>query len=258
VSITAAITDAELLAVIRSHARDSPERESACKELVTRYRWLVTACVHRYRASPQTVEDITQVGYVGLLTAINNYDPAMGGSLAAYARPCVSGEIKKYFRDKRWPVHVERAVQELRLAMRTATADLTQNLQREPADAEVAQFLDVSPESLVSARLADMSFQVASLDAPLSHDGSRAASGGLGDLLGAPDARLELVVDLDAVTTHWPQLTAVQQRVLLLRFYGNVRQADIAAELGVSQMQVSRIQSQALTCLRTAILSGTG
>jgi RNA polymerase sigma-B factor len=216
----------------------------------------VAACVHRYRASPETVEDIAQVGYVGLLTAINNYDPAMGSSLAAYARPCVSGEIKKYFRDKRWPVHVERSVQELRLAMRTAAADLTQNLQREPADAEVAQFLNVSQERLASARLADMSFQMASLDAPLSIRGG-SGSGDLTDRLGAPDARLERVVDLHAVSTHWPQLTAVQQRVLLLRFYGNVRQADIAAELGVSQMQVSRIQSQALTRLRTAILSDT-
>jgi RNA polymerase sigma-B factor len=250
------VGDAELLAVIRSHPRDSPERETACQELVTRYRWLVAVCVQRYRGSPEIAEDMTQVGYVGLLTAINNYDPAIGHGLAAYARPCVSGEIKKYFRDKRWPVHVERSVQELRMAMRAAAADLTRDLQRTPAEAEVAQFLNVSPESLASARLADMSFRMASLDTPLS-GGSGRGSGELADLLGAPDARLDRVVDLTALTTHWPQLTAVQQRVLLLRFYGNMKQSDIGAQLGVSQMQVSRLQSQALTRLRTAMLDET-
>jgi RNA polymerase sigma-B factor len=249
-------SDAELLAVTRPHPRDSPEREAACHELVTRYHQLVAACVQQYHASPETAEDMTQVGYVGLLKAINNYDPSFGNGLAAYARPYVSGEIKRYFRDKRWPVHVERSVQELRLAVRAAAGNLTQNLQRAPAEAEVAQFLDVSHESLASARLADMFLQMASLDAPLS-EGSGSGPGELADLLGAPDARLDQVVDLDAVATHWPQLTAVQQQVLLLRFYGDMKQADIAAQLGVTQVQVSRLQSRALTRLRSAILDDT-
>ncbi|MEP7022443.1 MAG: sigma-70 family RNA polymerase sigma factor [Actinomycetota bacterium] len=245
--------DAELLAVIRSHPRDSPVREAACQALVVRYRWLVAACVRRYRQSPEAVEDLTQVGYVGLLTAINNYDPDMGNGLAAYARPCISGEIKRHFRDKRWQVHVTRSVQELRLEIRTATADLTQRLQRIPAEAELAQFLDVSHESLADARRADMSFHLASLDAPVSGDDSD-GSWELADLLGAPDAQLDRVVDMEALTTHWRQLPAIQQRVLLLRFYGNMTQAEIGVQLGVSQMQISRLQAKATGYLRTAIL----
>jgi len=245
--------DTELLATIRSHPRDSPEREAACRSLVDRYRWLVSDCARRYQGSPEPAEDLMQVGYVGLLKAINRYDPDLGTCLAAYARPCVSGEIKRHFRDRRWQVHVKRSVQELRLEMRAAIAELTQRFQRAPADAEVARFLRVSPESLADARSADSAFYPVSFDAPAPGSRGDSASG-FADLVGAADARLDKVIDLTAVATHWPQLPAIEQRVLLLRFYGDMTQASIGAQLGVSQMQVSRLQRRALSFLRTAIL----
>jgi RNA polymerase sigma-B factor len=246
--------DAELLGIVHALPRDSPQREAACQALVLRYRWLVTANVQRYRGSPEQTEDLMQVGYVGLLKAINSYDPAVGDSLAAYARPCISGEIKRHFRDKRWLVHVQRSVQELRLQMRTATVELTQELQRTPADAEVAAYLGVSEQDLAQARDADSAFQPASLDAPLAAGSSAAdSSWELADLVGAVDAQLDQVIDLEAVAAYWPQLPAVQQRVLLLRFWGNMTQADIGAQLSISQMHVSRLQARALAYLRTAI-----
>jgi RNA polymerase sigma-B factor len=245
--------DAELLSIVHSQPRDSPEREAACQALVLRYRWLVTTSAQRYR-SPELSEDLIQVGYVGLLKAINSFDPAVGDNLAAYARPCITGEIKRYFRDKGWPVHVQRSVQELRLRMRAATVELTQQLQRTPADAEIAAHLGVSEQNLAVARDADSAFQPASLDAPLA-GGSSAGDGSweLADLIGAVDTQLEQVIDLEAVAVYWPQLPPVQQQVLMMRFWGNMTQADIAAQLGISQMHVSRLQARALAYLRTAI-----
>src|SRR5215813_3019195 len=102
------LSDSELLGLVQSQPHGSEQREAACAVLVERYQALVRSCVLRYRDSPEPTEELMQVGYVGLLKAINNFDPAVGGSLAAYAQPCVSGEIKRHFRDKRWQVHVKR------------------------------------------------------------------------------------------------------------------------------------------------------
>ena len=133
-----------------------------------RHEKLVRSCVRQYRGSPEPVEDLMQVGYVGLLKAINNFDPAFGNSLTAYAAPCVSGEIKRHFRDKRWQVHVRRAAQELLLEMRKATEDLTHKLGRAPTNEELAEQLGVTADDLLEAQQADMVFTSYSLDAPLS------------------------------------------------------------------------------------------
>ena len=124
------LSDDELLVRFRALPRDSHERAALCEILVERYERLVRSCVRQYRGSPEPVEDLMQVGYVGLLKAINNFDPAFGSSLSAYAAPCVSGEIKRHFRDKRWQVHVRRSAQELLLELRKATEDLTHTLGR--------------------------------------------------------------------------------------------------------------------------------
>ena len=138
--------DRELLAIVRSEPRDSPQHEAACQALVSRYQWLVATCVRRYRGGPELAEDLMQVGYVGLLKAINNFDPGVGRSLAAYAQPCITGEIKRYFRDKRWQVHVERPVQERLLEVREpvyAGADLTISSEDGPHSAAVERIIAV-------------------------------------------------------------------------------------------------------------------
>ena len=124
------MSDDELLTRLRALPRDSDERAALCELIVERHEKLVRSCVRQYRGSPEPVEDLMQVGYVGLLKAINNFDPGFGNSLTAYAAPCVSGEIKRHFRHKRWQVHVRRAAQELLLEMRKATEDLTHKLGR--------------------------------------------------------------------------------------------------------------------------------
>ena len=148
----------ELLRIVRAQPLGSAARAAACELLVARHRNLVRSCVARYKRSPEPAEDLMQVGYVGLLKAINNFDPGAGASLAAYAQPCISGEIKRHFRDKRWQVHVERSVQERVLAVREATRALTQQLGRQPADTELAAHLGISGADLREARRAGLVF----------------------------------------------------------------------------------------------------
>jgi RNA polymerase sigma-B factor len=241
------LDDAELLTMIQSLRRGDSLRDAACEVLVTRYRPLVRSCVLRYKNSTEPQEELMQVGYVGLLKAINNFDPKVGASLAGYAQPCVSGEIKRHFRDKRWQVHVKRSLQELRLELRNTTSELTNELGRMPSDAELAQHLDITEVDVRAARQADLAFQAASLDSPVTtQDGSAS----LGDLLGDEDPQLEHLIDMEAVWAHWGELPDREQRLLLMRFYGNMTQAEIGAQLGISQMHVSRLLAEALSYLR--------
>ncbi len=244
-------SDEELVALMRSRPAGDPERDAACQALVARYDGLVRGSAARYRGTPESAEDLMQVGYLGLMKAINGFDPALGGSLGAYAAPCVSGEIKRYFRDTRWQIRVQRSAQELRLRIREAAAELTQELSRAPRDSELADRLGVSEADVAEAQLASQVFQVSSLDAPVGGDDYDAAT--LGDLIGEADAGLDHVVDIDAVWTHCAELPAREQRLLMLRFYGNMTQEEIARELGISQMHVSRLLTGALSYLRGRI-----
>ena len=247
-------SDAELLTLIRSQPQGSRTRDAACAILVERYQALVKSCVLRYRDSPEPTEELMQVGYVGLLKAINNFDPTIGGSLAAYAQPCVSGEIKRHFRDKRWQVHVRRSAQELRLEIRKARGELAQQLSRTPTDAELAEHLGISAADLLDAQRADLAFQASSIDAPLSesHD-----AGTLADMLGCEDPHLETTLEMDAVWGHLSELPEREQNLLLMRFYGNMTQTEIGDELGISQMHVSRLLAHALSYLRERMLTST-
>ena len=245
------LSDDELLGLFRAEPRDSEDRAAICEILVRRHEKLVRACVRQYRGSPEPTEDLMQVGYVGLMKAINNYDPEFGNSLSAYAAPCVSGEIKRHFRDKRWQIHVRRSAQELLLELRKASEELTHKLGRVPGDDELAERLGVSRDALLEARQADMVFSTYSLDAPLSDRDDPAQ---LGDVLGDEDAEMELAIDMEAVATHWDELPEREQRILVMRFYGNLTQAEIGARLGISQMHVSRLLSRALGHLRNRLL----
>ena len=245
------LSDDELLIRLRGLPRDSEERAAVCEIVVERHEKLVRSCVRQYRGSPEPTEDLMQVGYVGLLKAINNYDPELGHSLTAYAAPCVSGEIKRHFRDKRWQIHVRRSAQELVLELRKATEELTHKLGGTPSDEDLAERLGVSADDLSEARQADMVFTTYSLDAPLS-DGDDPAQ--LSDVLGDDDAEMEHAIDMEALATHWDELPEREQRILVMRFYGNLTQAEIGTRLGISQMHVSRLLTRALNHLRSRLL----
>jgi RNA polymerase sigma-B factor len=206
--------------------------------------------VRQYRGSPEPLEDLMQAGYLGLLKAINNYDPAFGSGLSAYATPCVLGEVKRHFRDKRWQVHVRRSTQELLLELRKATEELTQTVGHSPTDEELLARLGCTPEELTEARQADLAFHAYSLDAPLSgmEDPTQ-----LIDVLGEEDADVARTIDMESVAAHWGELPERERRILLMRFYGNLTQAEIGAQLGISQMHVSRLLTRALAHLRNRL-----
>ena len=245
-------SDDELLGTIRSEPRGSAQRSAACEVLVNRYRTLVRSCANRYRRSPEAPEDLIQVGYVGLLKAINNFDPQVGRSLAAYAQPCITGEIKRYFRDKRWQVHVERPLQERLLELREGIRQLTQQFGRLPSDAELASHLGFTEAEVREARSVDLLLQPASLDAPLAGQPETAT---LADLLGEEDPQMEHTLSMAALAVHWGELPRREQRILLMRFYGDMTQAEIGRALGISQMHVSRLLAHALGYLRHRILA---
>jgi RNA polymerase sigma-B factor len=241
------LDDRELLALAGSLPRCSDRRAAARDLLVSRHRGLVLSCVRQYSRSPESAEDLTQVGYVGLLKAINNFDPAFGYGLSTYARPYILGEIKRHFRDKRWQVHVERPLQELVLQVREATGRLTQQLGHTPADAELASDLGVRDADIRDARQAELVLQPRSLDEPT---GSHASALRLADVLGEDDPRLEHKLGMRAIATHWGELPEREQKILILSFYGDMTQTQIGQRLGLSQMQVSRLLAHALGYLR--------
>jgi len=249
------LSDNELLARLRAMPRANSGRAVICEVLVERYVHLVQACVRPYRHSPEPVEDLMQVGYLGLLKAINGFDPEIGDSLSAYATPCISGEVKRHFRDKRWQVRVRRPVQELLLEIRAAAEDLAQELGHAPTDGDLAAALEVTEEDIREAWQASLAFSASSLEAPLS-DGADA--GVLADVLGDDDYELEHAIDMEAVQAHLEELPEREQRILALRFYGNLTQGEIGQRLGISQMHVSRLLSRALAYLRDKLTSEPG
>jgi RNA polymerase sigma-B factor len=247
----AALDDHALLALVQSLPQDSPRRAAACELLVTRYQGLVRSCVRPYWGGPVPVQDLMQVAYLGLLKAIGHFDPAAGANLAAYARPCISGELKRYFRDKRWPLRVERPVQELVLRVRDATGPLAQQLGRTPADSDLALHLGVSGDELQRARQAQLAFQPSSLDMPL---GGQTGAVTLADALGDEDPRLEHMLGMHAVATHWGELRPREQQILIMDFHDGMTQAQIGQRLSISQMHVSRLRAHALGHLRARLL----
>ena len=230
---------------------DPDHGDMAREILVYRYQPLVRALARQYQIPAQHHEDLVQAGYVGLMKAINSFDPSIREDLKPYARVCISGEMKRFFRDRRWLIRVSRGDQELLLAAKQAQAELAAELGATPCDEQVAERLNVSPGALRHAYQAHHAFAPGSLDAPASGDDEREVS----ELIGADDAAIDHSADMDAIRRHWHELPQAQQRILLLRFYGNMTQSQVAERLKCSQMHVSRLQGRALTFLRRRMLA---
>jgi RNA polymerase sigma-B factor len=240
------LSDSELAGLLHD-----PEHGGRARErLVRRYRPLVRGLAGQYRVPAEYREDLVQVGYVGLMKAINSFDPAIRGDLKPYARVCVSGEIKRFFRDKRWLIRVSRTDQELLLVAKRAQADLAGELGSTPTDEQIASRLDVSVDDLRHAYQAQQAFAPTSLDAPVGDTDDRAS----GEIIGADDEAFNQSLDMNSIRRHWDELPRRERRILLLRFYGNMTQAEVADELHCSQMHVSRLQARALAFLRGRLL----
>ena len=249
-----ALTDAELVSQVQSLPAGT-QRERAWETLIARYRPMVRSCVRRYQTPPELADELMQAGYLGLMKAISNFDPEVGASLPAYARPCISGEIKRYFRDHRSQMRIQRPVQELRQEINAATAVLTQQLGRAPQAAELAGHLNVTEAQITEAQGASRAFRALSLDAPVTDEDDAAS---LGEITGEDDPALQHLVDIESVHAHWAELDDQAQLLLTLRFYGNMTQEQIGERLGVSQMQVSRLLRRALDHLHDRLTTLPG
>ncbi|MEU8239832.1 SigB/SigF/SigG family RNA polymerase sigma factor [Actinoplanes missouriensis] len=249
------LEDLDAAAARYAECRDtatSAERDSLRETLIRYCLPFAGRLARRYRGRGEYLEDLEQVARLGLVKAIDRYDPERG-SFTAYAVITISGELKRHFRDRTWGVHVPRRVQDLSLEVGHASTVLTSTLARTPSIAELAAHLRVTEAAVLEAVESAAGYSPASLNAPVTGDGLAE----FGDLIGDVDDDLESVTDKLTVTDLLMRLPARERRMLAMRFYGNRTQAEIAAELGISQMHVSRLLSRALAWLREAMLSDT-
>jgi RNA polymerase sigma-B factor len=233
--------------LIRYHERgDLAARE----ELVKRFLPLARDLALRYTYSDEPFDDLLQVASLGLIKAIDRFDPSRGTKFTSYAAPTILGELKRHFRDKGWSLHVPRELQERTLAVGHATERLSTELGRSPNVREVAEHLGCSVEQVLEAQEAAASYEAASLDAPVARaDGESAA---LVDMLGGEDNAYDLVEDREAIASTWKELPDVERAVLELRFMHDLNQREIGERIGYSQMHVSRLLRRALNRLETA------
>jgi RNA polymerase sigma-B factor len=226
---------------------DDPERARLRAEVIEDHMPYARHIAQRYGGRGATGEDFEQVAYLGLVKAVDNFDPEHGTGFLGYATPMIIGEIKRYFRDATWGVHVPRRMQELTGALRKATDTLTHDLGREPTIAELAERLGAEPEEIVEAIDAAGAYTTASLDHPVNTDDQGAS---LLDFMGEEDARFEAVIDRQVLTDLLAKLGERDKRILLMRYFRGMTQSEIGAELGVSQMQISRLITRILRDLR--------
>lgn len=225
----------------------------AREQLVRRYLPLARKLARRYRGSHEPLDDLEQVANVGLVKAIDRYNPERGSGFNSFAVPTILGELKRYFRDSGWSVHVPRGLQELAIKTEQAQRVLSAETGRAPTFNELAEYLEVSVEEVHDAIEAAASHHAVSLDAP-SDDGE-GDGGTLGDAIGGIDPRFEQVEWGTCVARASNELSERERRALALRFVEDQTQSEIAAEIGVSQMQVSRILRTALDRLSVSLAS---
>ncbi len=247
------LRSAELFRQLRCHhsaGGATPARATARDSLVHLHLPLVQHCASRFRNRGEPHEDLVQVGTIGLLKSIDRFDPERGVEFSTYATPTIIGEIKRYFRDKGWAIRVPRRLQELRMQIGSASAELTQALGHSPTPRELAEAIGHSVEEIIEALESGNAYSTVSLDGSGDVDDESAS---LLDSLGAEDIHLEHVDIRESIRPMLDQLGPREKQILLLRFFKNMTQSEIAAEIGISQMHVSRLLTRTLAGLRQAL-----
>ncbi|MEV7733595.1 RNA polymerase sigma factor SigF [Streptomyces sp. NPDC088921] len=239
-----------LFVELRALKDGSPEYAELRNRLVRMHLPLVEHLARRFRNRGEPLDDLTQVATIGLIKSVDRFDPDRGVEFSTYATPTVVGEIKRHFRDKGWAVRVPRRLQELRLALTTATAELSQQHGRSPTVHELAEKLAISEEEVLEGLESANAYSTLSLDVPDTDDESPAVA----DTLGSEDEALEGVEYRESLKPLLEDLPPREKRILLLRFFGNMTQSQIAQEVGISQMHVSRLLARTLAQLREKLL----
>jgi RNA polymerase sigma-B factor len=238
-----------LLTELAGLAVDDPSRARLRARVIEWYLPMAAYLARRFGGRGEPLDDLTQVAAVGLIKAVDRFDPARGVELSAYAVPTIVGEIKRHFRDTTWVVRVPRRLQELKLRLPAAAAELAQTLCREPTSAELAQRLGTSPRDVVSAQLLANAYSPRRIER-----GSGRLDLSPRDRLGGPDPGLDAVDNRTTLRLLLASLPVREQRILVLRFEQDMSQAEIAAEVGLSQMHVSRLLVKCLARLHGGLV----
>jgi RNA polymerase sigma-B factor len=217
---------------------------------------LVRYAVTRFRNRPELREDLTQVGTIGLIKAIDRFDPDRGVEFTSFAVPYIVGEMKRFFRDGTWAVHVPRRLQELRVTLAKATEDLHGLLGRSPTVRELAERTGLDPDEVIEAQIAANGYDTDSLDRPATGQEGHRPAGTLAERVGGHEPAFDLVEDLHVLKPLLDRLDDRDRRILELRFGHDCTQAQIGEELGISQMHVSRLLSRCLARLRSGMTAG--
>ncbi len=239
-----------LLSAFALLPKDAPERGELRAQAIEDNVAFAARLARRFRDRGEPLEDLTQVAMVGLVNAVDGYDPTRGCEFAGYATPTIVGEIRRYFRDKGWRIKVPRRLQELRLQVNRAKVDLSQVLGASPTITDIAKHLEITPDEVAEAIEVARLYSPLSLSTPAGPDSDASVI----DPTGEDDPGIEAVENRESVIPLLATLPEREQRILTMRFFGNMTQSQIAGELGISQMHVSRLLSQTLERLRLALV----
>jgi RNA polymerase sigma-B factor len=226
---------------------DDPRREALRDQLVTGYLPVAQHIARRFAHRGEPLDDLIQVATVGLINAVDRFQPDRGSDFFSFAVPTISGEVRRHFRDQGWSMRVPRRLKDLHVSINSAVSELSQRLGRAPRPSEIAERLQVPTNDVLEGLEAAQAYRSSSLDEMLSIDESGTT---LGDLLGEADAELERVDYQQALQPLLAELPDRERTILMLRFFANMTQTQIAERVGVSQMHVSRLLSQTLARLR--------
>ena len=231
-------------------AENDEERLKHRERLVSQHIGLVEFLARRFRNRGEPIEDLIQVGTIGLLKAIDRFDLDREVEFSTYATPTIVGELKRHFRDKGWAVRVPRRLQELHLELTKTVGNLAHDLGRSPTVEEIAKAAGITDEQVLEGLEIAQAYNFTSLDAPIdSEDGTTSFA----DQLGAEDEQLENLEYRAALAPEMAKLPEREQKIVYLRFYKGLTQSEIAARLGISQMHVSRLLTRTLAQLREAL-----
>lgn len=230
---------------------DDPDRARLRDDLVEIHLPLVEYLARRFRNRGEPLDDLIQVATIGLIKSVDRFDLERAVEFSTYATPTIVGEIKRHFRDKGWAIRVPRRLQELKLSLTKATSDLSQKNGRSPTVAELAKHLELTEEEILEGLESANAYSAVSLDAP---DGGDDDAPAVADSLGVMDDALEGVEYRESLKPLLDKLAPREKRILMLRFFGGLTQSQIAGELGISQMHVSRLLARTLAQLREGLL----
>lgn len=224
-----------------------PQRAVLRQDIIRRAMRLAENIAHRFGGRGEPQDDLLQVARLGLIQAVDRFDPTNGSDFLAFAVPTIMGEVRRHFRDRTWGMRVPRPVQETYLLARTERARLAQDLGRDPTPKEIAESIDKDVEQVVEALLAENAYQVGSIDTTARGDDETPS---FAERIGTADRGYEHIDEYLTVKPLLTQLPERDRKVLVMRFFESMTQSQIADEIGVSQMQVSRILSKTLARLR--------